>query len=267
MAEHIEINGIKLLPLKDVAEKFSYSRDHVARLAREQKIVASQIGRQWFVDPLSLKNFSEVSNIEAQVRKQQLSEERKREQSVKQELGEIRSHVKIKSKKIKNYSSAVAMAVLFFGLLAGTGFYSLLPNQIEKVSMARVIPNIEKNNGALKNHEDDLRVVNKETDLHQVAVVTKIEQVPVFTEEVDIKFLSNDPEQGILILPNTTDENKKTKVSELFSDYLIVNYVDENSGVVVYDKNGKTVEMPFVAVPVEEDSDKENGKEVNIENI
>jgi hypothetical protein len=91
--------------------------------------------------------------------------------------------------------------------------------------------------------------------------------VPVFTEEVDIKFLSNDPEQGILILPNTTDENKKTKVSELFSDYLIVNYVDENSGVVVYDKNGKTVEMPFVAVPVEEDSDKENGKEVNIENI
>ncbi|KXJ99765.1 MAG: hypothetical protein UZ19_OD1000263 [Parcubacteria bacterium OLB19] len=57
MSTQIEINGAQLIPLKEAAKRIAYSRDYLAKLAREQKIVATQIGRQWFVDMYSLQTF------------------------------------------------------------------------------------------------------------------------------------------------------------------------------------------------------------------
>ena len=44
MATSIKINGVTLMPIKDAASSISYSRDYVARLAREGKIVAELAG-------------------------------------------------------------------------------------------------------------------------------------------------------------------------------------------------------------------------------
>ncbi len=253
MSEHIEINGIKLLPIKDTAEAVSYSRDYVARLAREQKIVASQVGRQWYVDLLSLKSFSEIAEMESSVRKQQLSQERKREKDLKDQLAEIKSHLKVKSKAVRPRARVMAVSVLAFGLLAGTGLYSALsffPQHANDISLARVIT--DKKVPEIKPVvENELKVIDPELDLHQVAVVTQISEIPVFTEEVDIRFLSADTNNGILLLPKKADSETKTEIPELFSDYVIVNFVDEDRGVVVYDKDGKVTELPFVAVPVD----------------
>ena len=59
MSTSFEINNIALVPIKDAAKSVAYSRDYVARLAREKKIVASQIAfrqsrKSWRI-PCSIK--------------------------------------------------------------------------------------------------------------------------------------------------------------------------------------------------------------------
>ena len=68
MLAQVKINGDTFLPIKEAAKLVLYSRDYVARLAREQKIVAMQVERQWFVDTVSLKNFAETAELEQTVR-------------------------------------------------------------------------------------------------------------------------------------------------------------------------------------------------------
>jgi len=64
------------LPAKEAAALLSYTPDYVAKLAREHLIVAEQRGRQWFVDPDSLKLFSLKKEAAARERKVQLRAER-----------------------------------------------------------------------------------------------------------------------------------------------------------------------------------------------
>lgn len=44
-------------------KQFGYTNDYITRLAREKKILARQVGRQWYVDTTSLENF--VAHTEA----------------------------------------------------------------------------------------------------------------------------------------------------------------------------------------------------------
>lgn len=46
-----------MLSSVEAAERFGYTSDYVARLARQGKIKAGRVGRQWFVDPNSLEAF------------------------------------------------------------------------------------------------------------------------------------------------------------------------------------------------------------------
>ncbi|MCA9359394.1 hypothetical protein KC926_04305, partial [Candidatus Kaiserbacteria bacterium] len=82
MTTTLEIDGKKFQTIKSVANKVSYSRDYITRLAREGKILATHVGRQWFVDLDSLNNYIDTTAKETEVRKKMLSEERKREQII-----------------------------------------------------------------------------------------------------------------------------------------------------------------------------------------
>ena len=68
MKSSLVIDHKKMHDIKSAAEVSGYTRDHVTSLARAKKIVAAQIGRQWFVDLDSLKQYANVTALEQQVR-------------------------------------------------------------------------------------------------------------------------------------------------------------------------------------------------------
>ncbi|MCA9365888.1 hypothetical protein KC723_03250, partial [Candidatus Kaiserbacteria bacterium] len=86
-----------LIAVKEAAQAVGYSRDYITRLAREQKIIAAQISRQWFVNLGSLQSFVELVEIEKMARKNQLRAERQIERSLFEEqqkfLSDVQSQV------------------------------------------------------------------------------------------------------------------------------------------------------------------------------
>ena len=73
-----------LLPIREAARLTSYSRDYLTRLAREGKIAAAYLDRQWYVNLDSLRSYAEQAAIEQELRKQQLRRERQREREYHQ---------------------------------------------------------------------------------------------------------------------------------------------------------------------------------------
>lgn len=54
MSQQLRVNGKQYLQSNELASTFGYSADYLGKLAREEKILGTQIGRQWFIEPESL---------------------------------------------------------------------------------------------------------------------------------------------------------------------------------------------------------------------
>ena len=79
MSKSIEIEG-KIFVSPIVASKATdFTNDYVTRLAREGKINAYKIGREWFVDPQSLAEFVKAMAERRSDNRQGLREIRKKE--------------------------------------------------------------------------------------------------------------------------------------------------------------------------------------------
>jgi hypothetical protein len=263
MSENVEINGLTLLPIKDAAKLVSYSRDYVARLAREKKIVASQIGRQWFIDVVSLKSFAEASTLEQSVRQQQLSNERRREQSLKEEMQKIKKSFKGRGRNVRFQAQVVSSLVLAFGLLVGTSLYTLSTLSSAKISHIAVATLGSK---ADVRESESYQVIEENLTLAQakpqvVTMLNSVTQKPVFADEIEVAELSEVDTRGIFLLPSNGQIQDIEKVREMFSDDLNIEYINESTGVIVYVReNGERVEFPFVSVPL---SDEANVKAEN----
>jgi hypothetical protein len=121
----IEIDGKKLTSIKEACSDVTYSRDYVTRLAREGKIIASLIGRQWFVDVDSLKNYAAQSQVESELRKAQLSEERKQEQLFhKTKEQQQVAHQQVAS-SVRTRAMMASGSVLALGLTLGVFGYTV----------------------------------------------------------------------------------------------------------------------------------------------
>lgn len=261
MIENLKINGKALIPIKDAAKLVSYSRDYVARLAREKKIVVSQIGRQWFIDVVSLRSFVEASALEQSVRQQQLSIERKREQSLKEEMEEIKNHFQDRGRSVHFQAQLVSCVVLVFGLLVGTSLYtisSLSSDKFSQITVARLGSATENSDAA---ETEVAQPASENLTLAQVKpqVVTVLNSVidkPTFADETEVKELSNINNKGIFLLPRNGQIQDIEQVKEMFSDDLNVEYVDANAGKIVYVReSGERVEFPFVSVPLRDTAD------------
>lgn len=251
MHTQVLINGENFLPLKEAAEVVSYSRDYVARLARDKKIVATQVGRQWFVDLVSLKNFSETAQMEQSVRKQQLSEERKREQLVKAETGEVKLEVAQKIKSVHLHAQMVAMLVLSFGLLTGAGIYTtanLFSNQAANISsLSETSPLVaESVIPKAVSETSDFAVAEPQV----TTMFNNVVEYPVFIDESETRAMSVGNSEGILLLGRNGEVRSAEELAAMFSDDVRVEFVDDSTGVVVYTTSkGEEVEYPFVSVP------------------
>ena len=241
MSTHVEIDGISFLTIKDAAKAFSYSRDYVARLAREGKIVATQVNRQWLIDAVSLQNFAEASELEQSVRKQQLSLERKREQIIKQEVVDIKKEIRLKVKSIGMQSQMVAACVLCLGLFAGAGIYttaSLINAPTTSVANLGSVSPVEE---VYMDEMPLAEVTPQPTTLYSTEV-----EYPLFVDEDETRALSIGNAEGVFLLGRDGDVRTAEDVE--------VEFLENNTGVVKYQKeNGEVVEYPFVSVPVEED--------------
>lgn len=280
MSRAVEINGLTLVPIKEALGVVSYSKDYIARLAREGKIIGSQINRQWFVDLNSLKEFSAEALDQESVRKQKLSNDRKRELMAKECLSALDEVVLQKAKGQRFDAMVVTCGVMLVGLVSGVGLYTAttfsgsklasLANYLEhgwqmpiKAEIASV--------SSVDNQHSVFRVLDKPKD---TLLLTTITERPVFATEAEIKKITNLGE-GILLLPRSVREdvfnkssanlgegvNTKHDLVNLFSDTskVVVTYDENNQGVVSYkNEKGELVEYPFVAVPSLADREKEN---------
>jgi hypothetical protein len=247
MSTQVEINGVTFLPIKDAAKNFSYSRDYVARLAREQKVVATQIKRQWFIDAVSLKNFVEASALEQSLRKQQLSIERKREQSIKQQVAAVRREVRGRVHGVRRQAQLAAFLVLGFGLLGGAGLYTtsaLLPvGSTGIANLSLVTPAAEE---VVMSEEVALTVADAQpTTLY----ATEVEH-PLFINEEETRALTGADMEGIFLMARDGEVKTVAEVEALFSDDVQVEFIDESTGVVRYTTStGQVSEYRFVSLP------------------
>jgi|AntRauTorckE6833_2_1112554.scaffolds.fasta_scaffold59613_2 hypothetical protein len=247
MTSKIEIDGKKLTSIKEACSEVSYSRDYVTRLAREGKIVASLIGRQWYVDLLSLQNYVVQSKVESEVRKAQLSEERKQEQlfhktKEQQDLSLQKSTASVRTRAVMASGSVLAL-----GLIAGVFGYAVFATPLDL-------------NFALSQPQQSGMTQSSQTAANANAVsgeqnVPLPENVPnpapLFSSKAVAAFDS--PENGVLILPQGEESADPAAV---FSDevYIATATSGQRTAVLVDAQGVKADrEVPFVLVPVKTD--------------
>lgn len=250
MSSTIKINGVTLVPIKDAAAQISYTRDYVARLAREGKIVATQIGRQWFVDLTSLQNFSEQAVAQEAARKLELRLERKLELHAKEEFLNLEKKLHAKSRTHRARAVAMTGSVLSFGLVLGVGLYTAwlyeVPSSLNLVSVSKLFE-VE----AMPATEIAYtRTLPSAEEPHQTMQLTTVMEQPVFTDENELRSLGT-AQGGVMLLPSQGVPTTTKDVAALFSDPVVVDFTGEQSGVVFFaGENGEVREYPFVSVPV-----------------
>lgn len=240
MADALEIDGKFLHPIKEAAELVSYSRDYITRLAREKKITAIYVERQWFVDLKSLKSYVEISALEQEIRKKQLSAERKQENQIREATKQKYTlHLK-KAESLHKRSVVVASLVLMFGLMTGLAAHRLISNPTQpQVANTFDAQEIQSPIAVVA------PVVESDSPLVNAVAPDSVE----FHQSEEIRLIG-DIRNGVLLLP-VTDQ---AAIAEMLSDKVVVRKLADGTEVVVrVDATGHEVgnAVPFVTVPVE----------------
>lgn len=251
MLSVLEIDGQALCSVKDAAQETTYSRDYVTRLAREGKIIASYIGRQWFVNIDSLQKYAESAALEQEVRKKYLSEERKQERRLREVIEHQHTLRLKKANTLHVRAVVVASLTLGLGVLVGQPLFQYVsqagyffPSPVPLVQQAQVSQTVSPlssgSNAALTPSNSDSVLSTEGQGITQVSSQT---QYPIHTAN-----------EGVFLLPST---GSVEDVSALFSDVVEVKQLADGVKVVVpVDAAGNQIgrEVPFLVVPITEDS-------------
>lgn len=226
------------------AASVGYSRDYVTKLARDQKIIAIQNGRQWFVDLQSLEEYAEKSLAEQKLRQHELSEQRKAEREKALALVEAEKIPTPYFKRVAQQKSSVAMLALL-GLASTYSFlhFSLLTSSVAGMQAASsaVIPEFQNAESA-----------------YEIAVGTSVSETEPPVQQIDFTQESmrladmENFQDGILLLP-VASGTKPVAPESLFSDKVEI-FTDEQGQTFVGrvdDKNQVVSKIPFVVVPVD----------------
>lgn len=242
MTSFVEINGKKYKNVKDAATLTGYSRDYIGRLAREKKIDATQIGRQWFVSIESLTAYSKLAEDESKSRQQKLSDERKREREIVNQIAaRERSEARVaKRKNVERRALAATVLMLGVGLGLGLNASSLFDTSAKK-QIATVTDS------------ETLLATNGEFPVATGSVSEPLAVDAIDFSQESMTITSFDEEGlGVMLLPNAeVSELSEGEVKALFSDPVTIVKDDEgNRFVVRTTKDGKEERLPFAVVPV-----------------
>jgi len=236
MTKSLEIAGKKMHSIRYASACIGYSHDYVTRLAREGKIAAAQVGRNWYVDLDSLTHYASVMELELKLRQQQLSDERKRERQLNQ-LVQYQSVQVLQKNSVRGPSLKIAalasVALVICSALAlkqlpGIGKAQLA--SVEQVHQVQGLPVVGVSSN--KTFTEDPQHLN-------------------FSHESFNLSTLSDKTQGVLLLPSNGTSSPNT--AAMFSDEVKV-VTDSKTGeqfVALMNDKGEVVEkIPFVVVPV-----------------
>ena len=234
MSSALEIDGKKLHPIKEVVDSVSYSRDYITRLARERKIEASYVGRQWFVDPESLKRYVDAAAVEQELRRKQLSTERKREQQAAVAAHKKRESRDGEAKKIPVRLAVATLSILCAGIFGGVVTHGVL-------TATGGAPLAVWQSSATQ----EASVASFSTQ--EVSTQDAAEERSVSTSAVSV---IGDVKEGILLLPSSGGVDTP---ADFFSDEVLV--TTDQTGrqtVVLADEYGQPTseEVQYVVIPV-----------------
>lgn len=252
MADTLKIGGKKFVSIKIAVKQCSYSRDYITKLAREGKISAQQISRLWYIDPASLKNYSELTKQEKQIRKKHLSEERRQERELRESIEKKKTERSKQAKWQKLKVPATAIAVVTLGLITGVGLQQI-PDVAESLSQqVASAPIVHQLMG-----EPNKKFTKEDILLEEIFTDYQNAQIAEFSSESVRMATFAESDQGILLLPQTGNESGNVVTEEMFSDQVLVTTNEDGQTYAVpVDNNGRITgeEIPFVIVPVEHGS-------------
>ena len=251
MVTVLEIDGKKLHSIKAATKLVSYSADYITRLAREQKIVASQVGRQWYIDVESLQHYESVMETEQTIRKQRLSEERKQERLLREqaEVRRVERSTKLRAKAAR--TKVVVSAAVMLGLFSGYILESMFAQLVYPAKQAARTP-----------AASTLSLLTTDVAPAEPTVVTTLAttsdensgmEVATFTAVPDQVRSFASSSEGILLLPPTLTEGQLVELQDLFSDRIVIR-TDASGQKFVSQVNGQSEiigsEIPVITVPV-----------------
>lgn len=245
MSSALEIDGNVLHSIREAEKVVSYSRDYITKLAREHKIFATYVGRQWFVDLESLKQYEKFSLFEQDARNRLLSEERKIEKKLREARNKQDSLYKNKSRSFHWKAIFVSCLVVGVGLFSGftfNKFVGLFPLFVFQTASTLESDSSTQFKNTVKEYP-----VNSDVNTLP-AVVDNKNLIPNFVESLKSLPASS---EGILLIPNQAMEN--LTAGELFSDEVVIKTADNGrQTAVIVDEFGDEVgrEIPLVIIPV-----------------
>lgn len=141
MSEVLKINGEQYVPSKVAAERVGYTGDYVARLAREEKVAASKVGKTWFVALRSVEDFCKYAEKEKQAKRHALSAQRKKDIKTSEKAnGKTKSHHTVRGVQPHQEEKAITrgrshalletLAILMLGIFFGTSGYFVLKEDV-----------------------------------------------------------------------------------------------------------------------------------------
>ena len=83
MSDVIFFDGAKYISASDAASQAAVTRDYIAHLCKQEKILGRKIGKQWYVDQSALESFVLAQNSQREARRQELAKIRALEYRVK----------------------------------------------------------------------------------------------------------------------------------------------------------------------------------------
>lgn len=135
MAQSLYVNGKRYVPSTELAKRFNYTSDYISKLARDEKILGTRIGRQWFIEPESLHTYIQQLEVEKRIKQEQLSRERKVERETKA-LSESASRQPV-SLGPAVVAAGQSLAVVLCGALIGVMALMVYANGLQTNDIAR----------------------------------------------------------------------------------------------------------------------------------
>ncbi len=239
MSSFVEIAGKKYESVSTAARLTGYSRDYIGRLAREEKITATQVGRQWFIFIPSLEKYAKSAEQDQQARQEKLSSERKREREEKELAREQLK--KTKKRKMKQGAHVMAFVVLGFGIGLGAALNSA---SVFSTAAEKQIASAPQSESFVQT-EQEFPVATGSVSEEAV-----VESIDFSRESVTISALDGEGE-GVMLLPSKGKQLTEEEVKAMFSDPVhIVRDAEGNRYVVRKTADGKEERLPFAIVPV-----------------
>jgi hypothetical protein len=225
MADPLKIGDRNLVTLTDATKLVPYSKDYIAKLARDAKIAAAQFDRQWYIDVDSLKNFFALAQLEVQARAEYTRALRKQELDLHEWWSLFtKTHAERRAERAHK-SLQKTIIVVILGMLVGALLVRVVPYTQPDTAVALL--------GELYAPAARLTPEKTRSDSwYNVGVVTEE------TTEIDMR-------AGLLLLPSATSTASATS---LFSDPVVLDTDGIGTGTVRLQDGTSTI--PVIEVPV-----------------